>query len=293
MQIGLRIYKVQVYHGYNLQSLSSDTGPADVLHFVRGCCAKFSTTPLDDGISKVVRFEPSSDFKHSAHGILRYGKYGYESTVEDRKLGALAHTRTINQADTIPLYYRFWLAPGKKYGLLGLQSFGGNSCVDIVTRAVVNTHKLMHDDWRLTMTKLMPNDNALYGDRLVQSVQLVRKNSDQSVIDQALRPVGVDTKVDVELSLKARGGGSFGRLKDLSSKIDGHLEIGDLEFAGAFAIVKVGSSFKRIGIFGVSSTAGVIDLTDDVVIGSDNHPTFDTLQKATTQHMSDFAALLG
>lgn len=293
MQIGLRVYKVQVYHNNKAQILTADKGPADILAFVRKCCANFSKKPLDDGASKVVRFEPSSDFKNSAHGLLKYGKYGYGSEVEDRKSGVVEHVRTVDQADTIPLYYRFWFAAGKSYGLIGLQSFGGSSCVDIVNRALARTYEMMNPDWRLTIAKLMPNDAKLYGNKFVRSVQLVKKNSSQNIVDKALRPTDKDIKMDVELSLKARGRGNFGKLKDLGNKIGGHLEIGDLEFSGAFASVKVGSSFKKIGVLGVSSTAGVIDLTDDVVLDANKHPSFSSVSKETSRHIADFAKILG
>ena len=293
MQIGLRIYKVQVYHNNKSQILRSDKGPADVLSFIRNCCSAFSKNSLDDGEAKIVRFEPSANFKNSAHGLVRYGKYGYGSQVEDKKSGVVEHTRTVDQADMIPLYYRFWLADGKSYGLVGLQSFGGLSCVDIVNRALVNAHGLMHQDWRLTMKKVMPNDMKLYGNKAVRSIQLVTKNSDQNIVEKALRPSESDTKMDVELFLRARGKGNFGKLKDLSDKIGGHMEIGDLEFSGAYANVKVGSSFKKIGVVGVGSTAGVIDLTDDVVLDANNHPTLKSVSDETTRHIADFAKMLG
>lgn len=124
MQIGLRIYEVQVFHNHKAQVLTADKGPADILHFIRNCCSAFSKKQLDDGQAKIVRFEPSADSKNSAHGVVRYGKYGYGSQVADRKSGVIQHTRTVDQADMIPLYYRFWLAEGKSYGLVGLQSFG-------------------------------------------------------------------------------------------------------------------------------------------------------------------------
>ncbi|WP_438991351.1 hypothetical protein [Lentibacter sp.] len=273
--------------------MTSDKGPADILHFIRNCCSAFSKKPLDDGEAKIVRFEPSADFKNSAHGVLRYGKYGYGSQVEDKNSGVLEHTRTVDQADMIPLYYRFWLAEGKSYGLVGLQSFGGLSCVDIVNRALVNAHKMMHKDWQLTMTKVMPNDVAIYGNKPVRSIKLVTKNTDQNIVERALRPSDADTKMDVELFLRARGKGSFGKLKDLSDKIGGHMEIGDMEFSGAYANVKVGSSFKKIGVVGVASTAGVIDLTEDVVLDANNHPTLKSVSDETTRHIVDFAKMLG
>ena len=139
----------------------------------------------------------------------------------------------------------------------------------------------------------MPNEINLYGEKDVRSIQLITKNLDQNIVEKALRPSKADTKMDVELFLRAKGKGSFGKLKDLSNKIGGHMEIGDLEFSGAYAHVKVGSSFKKIGVMGVGSTAGVIDLTDDVVLDANNHPTLKSVSVETTRHIADFAKMLG
>ncbi len=95
MQIGLRNYKIKVYHNHKTQFLTSDKGPADLLHFARSCCSAIAKNSLDDDKTKIVRFEPDTDFKNSAHGLLKYGKYGYGSEVQDRKSGTLKHIRTI------------------------------------------------------------------------------------------------------------------------------------------------------------------------------------------------------
>ena len=293
MQIGLRVYKVQVFHNHAAQELTSDGGPNDLLNFTYQFVAKCAKSALDDGESRMVRYEPEASFKNGAHGWMRYGKYGYGSQVEDVKTGKVALKRGTSQADTIPLYYRYWFAEGKKYGLLALQSFGGLSCVEVVNRAFANTHEIAFPDRRVTFSKVMPNDAKLYGNRDVKQIHLVRKDADQSVIEKALRPENKSHKVDVEFSVKARSGGTFGKLKDLDSKLGGHLEVGEIDYEGVFAEVKVGSSYKRIGVLGVSSSAGVIDITDEVTRDTERHPELKSIQKSVTKHISDFSKVLG
>ncbi|WP_412553695.1 hypothetical protein [Shimia sp. MIT1388] len=293
MQIGIRVYQVQVFHNHALQKITSDGGPNDLLEFTQQFSARCSKAALDDGESRMVRYEPEPNFKNSAHGWMRYGKYGYGSQVEDVNTGKIALNRGTSQADTIPLYYRYWFAEGKKYGLLALQSFGGLSCVEVVNRAFTNTHALAFPDHRVTFSKVMPNDAKLYGNRDVRQIHLVKKDADQSVIEKALRPENKSHKVDVELSIKARAGGTFGKLKDLDTKMGGHLEVGDIDYEGVFAEVKVGSSYKRIGVLGVSSSAGVIDITDEVTRDADRHPELKSIQKSVSNHISDFSKVLG
>lgn len=104
MQIGLRFYKVQVFHDHKAQKVTNGGGPTDLLAFTRLFEAKCAKSALNDGDSKMVRYEPEPGFKNSAHGWMRYGKYGYGSQVEDIKSGKIALNRGTEQADTIPLY---------------------------------------------------------------------------------------------------------------------------------------------------------------------------------------------
>lgn len=293
MVIGLRIYKIQLHRNNVREKIGSGVAATDLAAFTRNLIAKASSSPLDDGSSKVVRFQPEPDDQYSQHGLMRYGTYGFGSQVENVQTGAIAHNRTIDQADTIPLYYRFWFPPSYSYGLMATQSFGGRSCSDLVRKAFINAHSIAWPDYRMTSAKVMPNEINLYGRRPVKKITLIRKNAEQNIVSKALRPAQTDTEVDLEFSLRARGGGTFGQLKDLKQRLGGHLEVGDLEFSGAFAEVKVGSSYKKIGIVGVSSAAGVIDITDDVKIGADKHPTIASVAKATKKNLMDFSKLLG
>jgi hypothetical protein len=46
------------------------------------------------------------DELNTQHGLIRYGTFGYGTDVEDVRTGSVSHTRTTDEADTIPLYYR-------------------------------------------------------------------------------------------------------------------------------------------------------------------------------------------
>lgn len=157
----------------------------------------------------------------------------------------------------------------------------------------MHAHQLVYPEYRVTFSKVMPNDAELYGSRAVRQIHLVRKDADQGIIEKALRPENEDHKVDVELSIKVRSGGSFGRLKDLDNKLGGHLEVGDIDYEGVFAEVKVGGSYKRIGVLGVSSSAGVIDVTDEVVRDAEKHPELKSIKASVSKHLADFAKVLG
>lgn len=293
MHVGIRLYKIQVYNEHKPKELSAGNGPEGLGEHVRKLVEATAKKPINDGTSKTLRFESKPDDGYSQHGLIWYGTYGYGAQIEDVGTGTVSYNRSVNEADTIHLYYRFWLPPGYSYGIAALQAFGGRSCAEIALNSVVNSHALKWPEYRVTAKKLMPNDRELYGGRQVKRIQLVRKRAKSNIVDQALRPIQGNAEIDVETTLKARGSSNFGMLKDLDNKLGGHLEIGGLEFERAYAEVKVGNSYKKIGVLGSSNNAGVVDVSDEIVRSVDQHPTFDSISKVTKQHVTDFAKMLG
>jgi hypothetical protein len=294
MIIGLRIYKVQLYRDHNVCALGEGGGPEDLPGFFRSFLQAYSSSAIDDSAAKKnVRFEPKPDDGHSQHGLMWYGSYGYGTRVVDVPTGATTHQRTPNEADTIKLYYRIWMMPSYNFGLLAMQSFGGRSCAEMVLREMTSKHSSQWPDYRLTASKLMPNDIKLYGSKLVKRVKLVKRKAPKSLVQEALRPEGGTDEIDIEFYLKARGNGTFGRLKNLSDRLGGHLKVSGIDYEQAFAEVKVGDNYKKIGVLGASQLAGVIDISDEISRDAEQHPTFESVSGACKKHMVDFSKLLG
>lgn len=82
-------------------------------------------------------------------------------------------------------------------------------------------------------------------------------------------------------------------LRDIDKRLEGTLVIDEVEYEGAFATIRTGGMTKRIGVLGLSSSAGVIDVTNDVEFDLDRHPELNSIANVFESHMADFAANLG
>ncbi len=61
-----------------------------------------------------------------------------------------------------------------------------------------------------------------------------------------------------------------------------------IDFPEAVAEIRVGNRTRRVGVLGFNGDAGVIDVTDVIVRGSDGHPTFESLKKESDTILRDF-----
>lgn len=302
MQVGIRVYKIQIYKDHKTVTSATGGGPRDIQSAVRGLIKAYTkkslvrTSATDDGNEgekRSHRFLPEKDDVFSQHGIIRYGTFGYGTDVEHVDTGIVSHTRTLDEADTIPLYHRFWWPDGYSYGLWAFQSFSGRSCATTILSEFRSVYRESFPDWRAEAKKIVHDEIAEFQKKRVKKITLVKPKASGGTVAQALQPSSLHTEVDISLEVKARGSGAFGKLGDLKEKLSGKIKIGDIDYTRAYATVTVNGKDKKIGVIGVSSTTGVIDVTSEVDFDNTTMmPTLKSISKVTKGEIADFAKKL-
>ncbi|MFN3188822.1 MAG: hypothetical protein ACK42D_04775 [Candidatus Paceibacteria bacterium] len=254
----------------------------------------------DDGVEgekRSHRFVLKPDDGDAKHGIIRYGSFGYATDVEEVSSGVVAHKRTKEQADTVPLYHRFWWPERLGYGLWGFQSYSGKSCARAILNEFRSFYRERHPDYNIEATKVVPSELTQYANSRVKKISIVKKRAPARSVSKALRPESSDAEIDIEIEVRARGRSVFGTLKNVADRFSGKPQLDGMQdvpdYTSAFATIDVGGASKKIGIFGISTTTGVIDVTDSVDFDASMMPTFKTISVVTKSELADFAKRLG
>lgn len=303
MQIGIRVYQLRIYKDYKAYKHITGSHAQDVHAAIRLFVSKYKSSPLiriapsDDGANgekRSHRFLPLEDEINTQHGMIRYGTFGYGTDVEDVATGSIAHTRTTEQADTIPLYYRLWWPDGYSYGLFAFQSYSGKSCATTILSELRSAYKEKFSDWRLEAKKVVHDEVAEYKNKPVKKISLVKPRTSATTVASALRPTDPQAEVDVTLEVTARGKGTFGKLGDLKDRLGGKMSIDGTDYSRAFATFSVNGKPKKVGVIGVSSNTGVIDVTENVDLDPKTKmPTPQSISEATKDEIKDFVVRLG
>lgn len=303
MQIGIRVYQLRIYKDHKSFKHFTGKHAQDVHAAVKLFISTYKINPLirtassDDGKAgekRSHRFLPMKDEVNTQHGMIRYGTFGYGTDVEDVTTGLIAHTRTTKQADTIPLYYRLWWPDGYSYGLFAFQSYSGKSCASSILSEIRSFYSDRFADWKLEAKKIVHDEVAEYKDKPVKKITLVKPRTSATNVISALRPTNPRAEVDITLEVNVRGKGTFGKLGDLKDKLGGKMSIDGTDYSRAFATFSVNGKPKKVGVIGVSSNTGVIDVTDDVKFDpTTNMPTPSSISEITKNEIKDFAVRLG
>jgi hypothetical protein len=228
----------------------------------------------------------------SSRGYTHYGTFGFESNFVDSKTKAKNYRRKVDDIEEIPLFYEFWRPENADFCFAAFQSFQGRSCIKLVMDLAREEFAASNPGCMLKFQKLLPSEgSSLYSKAPVRRLRLIKRNAPQDLTDRYLGR-RVPDKVNFEVSLSTNRNkilGLFGEVTGALRKSDAGLVLHDgIEFTEAYADVKIGGKYRPVGVFGSDSNAGVIDITEDIVRGSDGHPTYESLATQCDKILLDF-----
>lgn len=299
--VGLYIYRIEVIDKTNhepLKTLASGQGAMlekFLPHFINGKQTPTSATERERSWS--ISPTPSKALG-SYEGLIKYGTFGMSSEIIDPSTGGVLLDRKGNHVEQIDLYYQYYFPQSKPHvALIAIQSYKAWSCVELANGALGKEFRdFSKDALYLKFSKIMPTELAVYANREVKKITLVRKGVATDDID-ALTGINGE-EIDLQMTYSTRRRKSFGRLSDVSRLLNDNATQGLLQMSEEFeatratAMVSVGKSLRKVGVIGPAVNAGVIDISDDVTFGANDHPKFSSISKVTSDHLADFAQIL-
>ncbi|MCO4090939.1 MAG: hypothetical protein HEQ34_03175 [Sphingorhabdus sp.] len=219
----------------------------------------------------------------NSRGLISYGRYGYAASLRDANTGVENYKRKRSDAETLNLYYQFWLPDDEKFALAAFSSFSGRSCISLIFEQMKSAFESVNPDFLLKFHRLMPSGTSekLYAGKPVKSLTLVTRRPPRDLADALFR--GRTQKVgQMTLKISSSRNGNLGILSDLidglPSDSSNVILYEGIEFEQATASIKIGDEVRPVGVFGAHSDVGVIDVTESVIKDEEGVPTFESLE---------------
>lgn len=297
-KIGLYVYKIILadVKTHKDRDLSDGNVGTSLANLFDKFILENKTLKIDGSIARSWILDPRPVDGFIRDGWIRYGSFGYQSTIHDSNTREKKYDRLTSDIEEIPLYYHFWIPNKGPHGFAVFQSFGERSCVDLVRGAISSYFNNNASKHRLFFKKFMPQPEGELQNLTVKRLILIKKNFPK---DQVEKVVGVlPSEVDVEISIQARRRGMLGTFSDLAGRLlnkggaKAFLYEG-VEFERAMAEVQIGKTRRKVGLFGYSNHTGVIDVTEDVEISEDGHPTIESISQEVRNLLVDFSFAYG
>jgi hypothetical protein len=150
----------------------------------------------------------------NSRGLISYGRYGYAASLRDSKTGVENYKRKRSDAETLNLFYQFWLPDDEKFALAAFSSFSGRSCISLIFDQMKSAFETDNPDFLLKFHRLMPSGASakLYAGKPVKSLTLVTRRPPNDLADTLFR--GRSQKVgQMTLKISSSRNGSLGAVE--------------------------------------------------------------------------------
>jgi len=236
-----------------------------------------------NAIQSAIRVDQHRASGNSVEGVIKCGDYGFSADLENLHTGRQFH-RGIDDCEYLPFFFRFLFKNGQNEAIVLLQRFGVHGIKTILENDCADFIEARVPDSRLSIHPIVSVEYIRrYLGGGIKRIRYVKFSVPADVADD----IGVDDHIEnnasMELSIKAK--------KSRNLEIPDWMRAGQISLSNAIEIsgVQYDDVKLEIDIDGIKKTVDLADLrkfnmsldvTEDVQIGNDGHPTFEGMQQA-------------
>lgn len=269
--------------------LSDFADGVDLFDFLREFLGDLKKNPShDEEGQQIVRVQEFKVAGRQIRGLIETGEYGSASELWDVRKKALAHERTITEADMIPFYFLFDLPIGQDEGFIVLERRGMLGIRTTLSHALQAAFTKKFPGYQLRFQPLVnAKEIEKYAKGKIESVHFIRFDIPKDVAD-AFEGGHKEVKGRAEFVVHALRGRELPLNSKLRTFLRGGTKVGDwialdetnFEYQNVKVTTRVGRSRRTIDFSKVKQLRSYHDITDAVKIDiKTGNPEFDSINQ--------------
>jgi hypothetical protein len=229
-------------------------------------------------------------------GILESGDYGQARNVVDKSTFKVASRIEVNQADMRPFYFLFHVPKRGTTGIMLTQTYKQFGIYTSLSEQQAAEFKLSNPTLRLSFATM---SNSTLIDKMISEAEIKEltytytefpDDIADSFLPQSDNKKRKEKSGKLKISIQAPRDGSL-RIREKAKKLFGknpetsgliNNRIVHIETSSASTIgvkVKYKDRYRTLNYGGGTDLASVYDISDDIKLNKDSHPTFESLEK--------------
>ena len=232
-----------------------------------------------------------SDNRRELKGILSVGEYGYTSELHNVETDKPSYTREVPDAEMLPFYYLIKIPRGFNIGIALFQRIGLRAIQADFSLGFSSFFELRHHELQrhleVLLQPLMPTQivKELLQQGRIPKIRFVKRGIPSDRIDILSMGGLHEESGELELHVKTNRGGNIqiaDRIQQFfrDNRNPGQLlELQDFPYDTIKVELDVGGSQKTIDLGDFGKIRANYDIDDDVEIGADGHPTFESIDQ--------------
>ena len=275
------------------EPLSYSLDDNDLFFYFKAYVDELATLTVREELSKSLRAEVIAIDTNSIAGTVHVGDYGYSAELYDLKTSAHSHSRKPTDTEVVPYYFLAYLPRRSPMGVVLLQGRSGVSVHEGFLKPFARFTRERRKGYRVEESQLVPKSLVEHFRRggSLERIRFTRFCRLSDIADNYPDPhiQQVEGKAETVFTPNSDYKGQ------LMSKIVGFFDdednafevfkIQDQQYDSVKVELDVSGNIKTFDLSDVMKIRANMDISDDVEIGDDGHPLFDSIHSVATRHM--------
>jgi hypothetical protein len=233
-------------------------------------------------VARVIRSESGE----LVAGIIQTGVNGFSSELVNTETGEVSHHRTVIEAEFVPFFFMVVCPVGEDFGVLLLQRFRNLGVKDFFVDPITQrfSEERGGSGARLRITRLVPTDLAqqLLNESIIKNIRLIRYE-EPGEVSESLGEGYAERTGSVEMVFKAKKDGGLpsppGLLQALTGKtpVNQVYSLENFDYDAIKISVDMNGKRRVIDVGRPDILTPNVDVTEDLDMGNDGHPMWDSL----------------
>ena len=245
--------------------------------------SRHSTNSVLDSLQSAIRAHTQNVSGTTVQGIIKCGDFGFAAEIENIESGR-QFQREVKDCEYLPFYYHFAFKAGQDEAIVLLQRFGVNGIKTVLEHDLGTFIESRIPDSKLSLNPIVSEDYVthLLGGG-IKSLRYIKFSVPSDVADDIGASDHIEGNASMELVIKAKRNEFLSvpdwmRLGQMNRS--NTIEISGIEYDDVKLGVDIDGHTKTVTLSDLRKFRMSLDVTEDVVIGSDGHPGYGSIMTA-------------
>lgn len=255
----------------------------DIFHDALQALEANFETCIEARVQKVFKVEQLQVDGRYISGLLQCGNYGYSSKILDTASNTTTYEKTMEEAETIPLYFLLYIGQGS-HGFAIFQKHGLNGIKGYLSRKLLEAFQASTSSHVLQIAQVLDEDalNELLDQGEIKKIRFINFAPPEDIADAVNEICTEDEEGEIEIQIRPKRKGRLSNAKRELEKFLGHASTGVFATLGdqyekLKVEVEIDGKKRTVNFSNPSDFHMDMDITDEVDMQQGGHPDFDEL----------------
>ncbi|MCB2362257.1 hypothetical protein [Clostridium estertheticum] len=263
-------------------------------------CLSRENISCNEELEKAINIKSVTIDDDIFHGQLETGNYGYSSEIKSISTSKTTHTKTIGEADMMPLFFYACIPKNAYKGLIAFEKFRTFGCKTVFEDDLNQFFEDNKYKIKVTLHPILPENVAkqYLASGNICRMRLVKHTIPKDIADVYNEQYRNGEFGTFEYVINPKKNKFLPFKKDISKFLNNSIglkniiEIHGMEYDNIKVELLIGRKKRTISLNNLNNLTGDIDISDDVEFEIDGHPKYESILKIAQDIVEEYVEII-